>query len=1014
MTVQQAGKTMQGFSLVMELQEPGKLPELMYRIGSVQAGISKALQALDYVHSARFLPIFEQGLLLIVTEFDGDMSDYVLDFAVVLDQEFSLILSYMRDCPQLPVSKYPQAFLHYVDARTKPSQAMQQAMGGHMPAFPGVFSPYEQQSVLEIVAPGRRKALPPPPEPPVAAIDADDVQANLLQGYGARRALHLCLRAADSASARVFLAALLAHPTLHPTPQSARGATSCVTLGWTYEGLELLALPPGALARFPDAFREGAAARAEKLGDTDAAAPAHWRIGGPGAQVHCMLSLYDKQISRDDGERALTAQFAALQQLMRDHGVQCVNVERAESLDPPAAAEAHHTVHFGYRDGLSQPRIRGIHGAQDMVGLGPPGDFLLGEQFMNSRGGYHIGALDPVVASHGSYAVFRVVRQDTHGFERWLDDTARQQGLHKELIAAKLMGRWRNGTPLAQSPHSDAAPQTDLNDFDYLQRPADDAFGVRCPFGAHIRRIAPRAGMVLGVPWGRTVIRRGLPYGPPMAEQPDDEDRGLAGLFICGDIASQFEFLMKVWANGDLSAPGLRGSVDPFATSRSQPTLFRFRPGEDQPERTIAVPPLTQTVGCLYLFMPGLRALQAMAQSAPAAQPAAPQKPRDPPIAADPLWPKGFENDLHVLHAAHVQQHPLVLDEQGVYWVFGHALVKEACSPSRAADFRKRPVGTTAAQGLFFMDPPRHDVVRPLMERMLASAMSGVEGHAQKIAQVLLEHARSSGAKQLDVVRDFAQQLPMQVFMDLLGVGDDAQVLSGHFRTLLTTRQAPDDSTEAAEQAVKVLLAQALHRQPQQTSTGAPSLLQGLQAALDGGHMQLEEVAHTAEHFSLGGYMSTEFLISSGMYHLARNPQAWQMLRRYGPALVDQAVHEMLRFDAPFQVAARHVRDQSTRLGPYILEANKPLILVYGAANHDPAVFRQPERFDITRPITAEGFGFGDGIHRCIGAALGARVARVALLELLEVLPEQLQVVKYGRWSGDPFFRFMDRLVLAF
>ena len=76
--------------------------------------INQALASLDYIHFARFLPLWGRGLLLIVTEFDGDMQDYVLDFTAVLDDEFSLILSYMAGHPRLPVSRYPDEFWDYV------------------------------------------------------------------------------------------------------------------------------------------------------------------------------------------------------------------------------------------------------------------------------------------------------------------------------------------------------------------------------------------------------------------------------------------------------------------------------------------------------------------------------------------------------------------------------------------------------------------------------------------------------------------------------------------------------------------------------------------------------------------------------------------------------------------------------------------------------------------------------------------------------------------------------------
>ena len=105
-----------GFNLVMQLVNPPRLPDLMKRLGdeATRKRIDTALAALDYVHYARFLPLWDQGVLMIITEFDGQPEDYVKDFAAVLDDEFSMILGYMKGQPRLPVSRFPDEFWEYV------------------------------------------------------------------------------------------------------------------------------------------------------------------------------------------------------------------------------------------------------------------------------------------------------------------------------------------------------------------------------------------------------------------------------------------------------------------------------------------------------------------------------------------------------------------------------------------------------------------------------------------------------------------------------------------------------------------------------------------------------------------------------------------------------------------------------------------------------------------------------------------------------------------------------------
>src|SRR5262249_37063834 len=157
----------------------------------------------------------------------------------------------------------------------------------------------------------------------------------------------------------------------------------------------------------------------------------------------------------------------------------------------------------GYRDSISQPRIETIHDAASQAGgqpLLPLGDFLLGPDYVNSRGSKSIGTLPPALATNATYAALRVIEQHGDAFEDFLSQAERDTGIDRELIAAKLMGRWRNGTPLVDHPAAagpDELPVAEIDKFDYAGgQGADDLGGARCPIGAHIRRMNPRGGMV--------------------------------------------------------------------------------------------------------------------------------------------------------------------------------------------------------------------------------------------------------------------------------------------------------------------------------------------------------------------------------------------------------------------------------------------------------------------------------------------------------------------------------------
>jgi Dyp-type peroxidase family len=603
-----------GFTLVMQLQDPGRLIELMSRLDdpTAKARIRAALGALEYVHFARFVPLWEHGLLLVVTEFDGEMRDYVTDFAVVLDDEFSLILSYMRDAPPLPVRHDPEAFWRYVEKNTR-------SIPGDPLAYPEPFCAYPGRSVLDLAPPGRAKALPARPVALPAVLDRADVQANLLRGVRARRAVHLMVRLGrPAAAARTLLGALRAQVDADDADRNVLG-----TLALTHDGLAALGLPQTELDGFPAAFREGARLRGAEFGDRGANGPQHWSFGGLAANgapqaVHLVLSL----LLRGRGRVAdLETRVAACRALVQEHGGSVVAEESARAFDD-------NRFHFGYRDGIANPHFSGVDTRRAPDTLAPTGDLLIGGDHVSARGNRWSPDLHPELARNGCYGALRKIEQDVDAFEAFLDAQepllAAVPGdrLHRrELLAAKLMGRWRDGAPLVDHPDG-PAPDRDaatLDDFDYDgPRAANpDRGGHRCPFGAHVRRTNPRSGAIVGVPWGRSVVRRGLPYGRAWkaGEGPPRGGRGLMGLFLCADLEAQFEFVLKVWAHGDLSAPGLRGTQDLFAVGRDQPTPFRFRPRDTDPEVTVAVPPLVRTRGSLYLFYPGLNALGWLAEA---------------------------------------------------------------------------------------------------------------------------------------------------------------------------------------------------------------------------------------------------------------------------------------------------------------------------------------------------------------------------------------------------------------
>ncbi len=593
-----------GLNLFLRLKNPAQMPALLTAIKAHQPAVREALANLHYVHFARFLPTQDFGTLIVVTEYDGDLKSYIMDFVAVMGDIFTAILEFIQDAPRLPVQKYPQDFWAFVQANN-----MEQVQP---------WSAYKQSTVIELE--GGKRSLPAPvPDAPAAQLDLSDIQGNILRGYRVHFARHFALQVQDAAQARRFIAGVVGgdearFPQVTTAEHWQQRPEYFLNLSLTCEGLAALGVDAATLALFPQAFREGAAKRAEDLGDVGSSAPAQWRLGGPGAPVHLLVSLFT------DGHRAahLAQRSSQLRALFAGHGLREVSCHDACALPEGK-------VHFGYRDGIGQPRIAGTPGKQapDMQPASAAGEFLLGKDYINQYGGNFAGDLPSSLVDNGSYAALRLLKQDVAAFEAAIAEAASRSNMDAELIAAKLMGRWRDGSPLTLAP---LAPQPhmapdQINKFDFAPNTArpdtfDDSKGLRCPMGSHIRRLNPRGALVTGKPHSRRIIRRGVPYGPAYdpAKPNDSIERGLLGLFICGDLEMQFEFLVKVWANDDLASAGIRNTRDPLLGAQP-PEGGKFEIPTDDSRNPIRLylPRLVHTQGSLYLFMPGIGGLRHLA-----------------------------------------------------------------------------------------------------------------------------------------------------------------------------------------------------------------------------------------------------------------------------------------------------------------------------------------------------------------------------------------------------------------
>jgi Dyp-type peroxidase family len=474
-------------------------------------------------------------------------------------------------------------------------------------------------------------------------IDLGDVQSNVLRGYRFHETLpsveYVYFQFLDRDKAREFVRA--AHALTTSCIDFDRLATEgektrfVWNLGFSYDGLRFLdprvGQPPkqgddpddfGVFRGFA-AFALGAREpeRAESIGDVNESAPKNWLPVYREDGLHAVLSL--SAWSRDGIDAAL----GRLDDLLASHrgAVKRIGSETGQALGGKE--------HFGYMDGIGQPFVEGsgllphpgegtpVKGGWEPI---PSGEFVLG--YPNARDARPACDLPdpfapndplPQLLMNGSFLVIRRLREDVAAFRDWVCAQANRAAMSEELFAAKLVGRWKSGAPLALAPDYDEPEIVDdpnrVNDFRYSK----DASGYDTPFGCHIRRANPRddpTGPTTIQTAGRRIIRRATPYGPELPEgSPDDgQDRGVLFAVINSNIEEQFEFVQANWLNNTLSSRRLtyEDDKDPLLGANESGKGKFTIPDREGPIFVWNLPRFVSVTGSAYFFLPGLRALE--------------------------------------------------------------------------------------------------------------------------------------------------------------------------------------------------------------------------------------------------------------------------------------------------------------------------------------------------------------------------------------------------------------------
>ena len=216
-----------------------------------------------------------------------------------------------------------------------------------------------------------------------------------------------------------------------------------VSVAFTWQGLRALGVDEQSLATFPKEFRDGMVARAEVLGDTGKNSPDQWVGGLASPALHAIAILF----ARNAAERErVTREHQAF--LASTPGVEVLSSLDLDGIPPFDYAHEH----FGYRDRLSEPQIEGS-GIQPTPGSGAPvkaGEFILGHV---DESGEVVPLPKPEILSrNGTFMAYRRLQQHVGAFRDFLRQHGGPTAEGQELIAAKLMGRWRSGAPLVLAP----------------------------------------------------------------------------------------------------------------------------------------------------------------------------------------------------------------------------------------------------------------------------------------------------------------------------------------------------------------------------------------------------------------------------------------------------------------------------------------------------------------------------------------------------------------------------------
>jgi cytochrome P450 len=329
---------------------------------------------------------------------------------------------------------------------------------------------------------------------------------------------------------------------------------------------------------------------------------------------------------------------------------------------------------------------------------------------------------------------------------------------------------------------------------------------------------------------------------------------------------------------------------------------------------------------------------------------------------------------------------------------------------------RTRTARTTidnpGGQSMLFVDPPEHTRLRALVNKAFTpQAIAALTPRIQAIVQELLDQIPEPS--HFDLIDTLAYPLPVIVMAELLGIPPQDRAQFKHWSDRRARALEPTITPREIQEANRAAyelddyfrgVIQARRCEPRD------DLISTLVATEEAGDKLTQaELLVMLRLLLIAGNETTTNLIGNGMLALLRYPDQLQKLREH-PDLMDMAVEEMLRYDTTVQLDSRTALED-VAIGGQRITKGQSIVLLLGAANHDPEVFHAPEQFDITRR-EASHLSFGRGIHYCLGAPLARTEARLAFTGLLERFSDIRLLTEHPPFKDNVVLRGLQALPL--